>query len=97
MIIISQMHIINKTLVLYKKNLEIHCLQWKETPFCLEHRYYHADIMRSDYVGFFSWDKAGKLLFCMWWLSLSHITRQRPVIHGQFLTVLPLGRLKKKT
>ena len=35
-----------------QKNLENHCLHWKEAPFCLEHEYYHSDNMRSDYVEF---------------------------------------------
>ena len=57
--------------------------------------YYHADKMGSDYVDFFYKTRRGSFFFCIWRLSINHITQQGPVIHLQFLTVLPLGGLKK--
>ena len=65
-------------------------------PFCLEHRYFGAINIGSDYVGILFIKQDAEASFCIWMLSLNHITHQRPVIHLKFLTVLPLERFEKK-
>ena len=34
-----------------QKFLKIHCLHWKKTPLCLQHGYFGAVNMGSDYLG----------------------------------------------
>ena len=78
-----------------KRNLEIHYLhRQKKTPLCLEHRYYNAVNMGSDYVGIVFLGHGVEASFLHMVLSLSYITHQSPVIHLKFFTVLPLGGLK---
>ena len=44
---------------------------------------------------FFHKTGRGTFFFCIWRLSLTHITHQRPDIHLKFLTLSELGGLKK--